>query len=180
MRIRTTGMATAVLTLLAFTATEAFAHGEATLKSAVKSVAVGGSILLNGEDFEPGESYRIILRGALQDYALGTAAAATDSTFAKQFVIPNDARPGQYRIVAMGPDGDADATLDMVVTAAPTADTAGERPAEQSGQEAEHATGGARADDIVVERSRSGVEWGVIGLLIGLAGGLGVGLLRKA
>lgn len=179
MRIRTTGTVAAVLALLAFTATEALAHGEATLRSAVKSVAAGAPITLNGEDFEPGESYQIILRGALQDYELGTAAAAADSTFTTEFVVPDDARPGQYRIVAMGPDGDEDATLDMVVTAAQAAGTAGEKPAGHAGEVAERAMGGARVDDIVVERNRSGVEWGLIGLLIGLAGGLGVGFLRK-
>ncbi len=37
---------------------------------------------------------------------------------------------------------------------------------------------GARAEELPIQRSRRGAEWGVIGLLIGLAAGLGVSLIR--
>ena len=36
----------------------------------------------------------------------------------------------------------------------------------------------ARADELPIERSRAGFEWGVIGLIIGLAAGLGIAMVR--
>lgn len=179
MMARTTRIAAALLALLAFVTAEAAAHGEATLKSPVESVAAGASLTLDGDDFEPSEANRLILRGALQDYELGTASASADSTFTVQVVVPGDVRPGQYRVVAVAPDGDEVATLDMMVTAASPAGGEGREHAEPAPAGAAHASAEARADDIVVERNRSGVEWGVIGLFIGLAGGLGVGLLAR-
>ena len=38
----------------------------------------------------------------------------------------------------------------------------------------------ARAADLPIQRSRSGAEWGVIGLVIGLMGDLGVSMIRRA
>lgn len=164
-----------LLAFLAFGTGEAYAHGEATLKSAVKSVAAGASLTLNGDDFEAGESSRLVLKGALKDYELGSVTAKADSTFTTDVVVPADARPGQYRIVAMGPDGDEDATLDMVVTAAGESGDTG--PEGMAGMQ--QPAGTARADEITVQRNLSGMGWGLIGVVIGLAGGLGVGLLRK-
>jgi hypothetical protein len=37
----------------------------------------------------------------------------------------------------------------------------------------------ARADEMPIQRSRSGAEWGLIGLLVGFAGGAGLSLLRR-
>jgi hypothetical protein len=37
----------------------------------------------------------------------------------------------------------------------------------------------ARAEEISIERNRSGIEWGFIGLIVGGAGGLGIGLLGR-
>ena len=37
----------------------------------------------------------------------------------------------------------------------------------------------ARADDIPISRSQTGAAWAVIGGLIGLAAGLGIGLLSR-
>jgi len=179
MMARTTRTAATVLALLALVTAEAAAHGEATLKSPVKSVAAGASLTLDGDDFEPGESQRLLLKGALRDYELGTASASADSTFSLQVVVPGDVRPGQYRVVAMAPDGDEVATLDMTVTAASSAADEGHEHMDPAPGGSGHASAEARADDIVVERNRSGVEWGLIGLIIGLAGGLGVGLLAR-
>ncbi|HZD04402.1 MAG TPA: hypothetical protein VE173_05780, partial [Longimicrobiales bacterium] len=74
MRIRATATAVITLATLAFAASEALAHGEATLKSPVSSVVAGASLTLNGEDFAPGESYKLVLRGALSEYDLGTTS----------------------------------------------------------------------------------------------------------
>lgn len=161
-------------------------HGDATLEASATSVAVGGTLTLQGALFVPGEAHRLVLRGTLDDHELGTVTADADSTFTRELTIPTDVRPGNYRLVAVAPDGDEVATLDLPVLEA--------RPAESAPGEATPAAEGspppassssassseARADELSIERSRAGVEWGLIGLLIGLAGGLGAGLLRRA
>ena len=38
--------------------------------------------------------------------------------------------------------------------------------------------GGARAEEMTIERATTGAGWGVIGLIIGLAGGAGAVLLK--
>lgn len=179
----TTSMVT-MLALLAFGAGEVAAHGEATLRSSSASVAAGGAITLSGAGFAPGQAHRLLLRSTLEDYELRSVTATADSTFTVEVPIPAQLRSGQYRIVAVAPDGDEVATLDLPVLTAATPQSAG---GHAEGAEHEDASGEgnaapgpeARADEIVIERSRAGVEWAFLGLVIGLAGGLGVGLLRK-
>lgn len=169
----------AFLAFLALGPAEAAAHGDATLEGPDGTVGAGQGITLSGAGFAPGESHRLVLRGTLDDYELGTATAGADSTFTVELAVPAGARPGQYRVVALAPDGDEVATLDLPVTAA--RETAEEADAGASGSTSSGRSGPeARADEIVIERSRAGIEWGVIGLVIGLAGGLGVGLFRRS
>lgn len=166
-----------LLALLTVGVSDAMAHGEATLKSSSDAVAAGGTITVDGADFEPGEEHRLILRGPLDDHELTTVTARADSTFHLEVTIPAGTRSGQYRLVALAPDGDAVASLDLAVTS-PETPAEAMAPAEDAVPET-HGTE-ASPDEIRIERSRSGVEWGIIGLLIGLAGGLGLGLLRRA
>jgi len=71
------------------------------------------------------------------------------------------------------------ATLDMAVRAAE--ERAG--PPEDAGTatDPESAPAGpeARAEEIRIERSRAGLEWGIIGLLVGLAADAGAALVRR-
>lgn len=169
----------ALLALLAVSASEAVAHGTATLKSSSSSVEAGGTLTLGGAGFEPGESYRLLFRGALDEREIRTVTARVDSTFTVELQVSADTRPGQYRLVAVAPDGDEVASLDLAVIAASETHDVAPGHAEDMGTAVSHGAAGARTDEIVIERRRAGVEWGVIGLLIGLAGGLGIGLLRR-
>ncbi len=96
--------------------------------------------------------------------------------------------------MALAPDGDVSAGVDLSVTAARASgsmmadgheEEAGEHPHDEemrAGAMAVPSAGGgamARSDDIVIERSRSGVAWGIIGLLLGLSLGFGAALLRR-
>ena len=152
-------------------------HPEATLKSPRTSVAAGTAIPLNGEKFQENQTVRLVLRGALAEYPLLAVTADGAGEFALALDIPRDVRPGRYRIDAIADDGDAVAKLDLTVEAA--------APVREDGMPAAGETGHAdmemkaRADELPIERSRSGMEWGVIGVLIGLAAGLGIGLVRK-
>lgn len=159
-------------------------HGDATLESPTTSVVAGELLTLNGSSFVPGQKHRLVLRGVLDEYVLGAVTAAADSTFAVEMRVPGEAGGGQFRVVAVAPDGDDVATLDLALTAAPVARTEA-APAGQAGAgmdtpaEPTAAGGGARTEELVIQRSRAGFEWSVIGLVVGLAGGLGVGLLRR-
>ncbi len=156
------------------------AHEKAVLESSRSSVPAGAVLPLDGRDFGAGESYVLRLVGALREYGLGEAKADADGLFSIELAIPGSVRPGAYQVVAVAPDGDVAARLDLTVLEAEAAEPEGaeERPAGEAAHEAMPRV--ARADEMPIERSRSGLEWGVIGLLIGGAGGLGLGLIKKS
>jgi hypothetical protein len=156
------------------------AHEKAVLESSRSSVPAGAVLPLDGRDFGAGESYVLRLVGALREYGLGEVEADADGLFSIELAIPGSVRPGAYQVVAVAPDGDVAARLDLTVLEAEAAEPEGaeERPAGEAVHEAMPRV--ARADEMPIERSRSGLEWGVIGLLIGGAGGLGLGLIKKS
>jgi len=169
-------------------------HPEATLKVSPASVAAGGSLSVEGSRFEAGDHYKLVLQGVLDEYPLLEVEADAGGLFTLEITIPSEADPGRYRLVALAPDGDASAGVDLSVTAAPAMgaamadvheEEAGEHPHDEEmrgGAAGMPMTGGgamARSDDIVIERNRSGVAWGVIGLLLGLSLGFGAALLKR-
>ncbi len=175
MKTQATMQILGALIYLSFGASDVSAHGEGTISSPSTSVVAGTSLTLSGAGFVPGEAHRLLLRGALEEYELSDVTASPDSTFAEDLMIMADVRPGQYRIVAVAPDGAEVATLDMPVLAALT--EAGGTQVEATSDSARISE--ARAEEMVIERSRAGFEWAVIGLLIGLTGGLGIGVLGR-
>ncbi len=156
-------------------------HEEAVLTAAAASVAASGTLELKGAEFGANETYTLVLRGVLDEHALGEVEVDSTGTFTLQVTVPRGARPGGYQVVAIAPDGDVVARVDLTVTAAPAGGTegaAGPGPAMgESGMAGME--GGARSDEIEIARDRSGIEWLVIGLAVGLAGGLGIGLARR-
>jgi len=156
-------------------------HPEATLRSSVSSVQAGGNMPLEGAEFLPAQKVILALQGAFNEYDLPEVQASEGGTFSVQMQIPSQARPGAYRLVAIADDGDVVASLDLTIEPA-AAGGMGMAEMDHSGAAAGAAMMGgmavaARADDLPIERSRSGMEWGVIGLLIGLGAGFGVALL---
>ncbi len=155
------------------------AHEDAVLKSSQTSVQAGGSMNLAGSDFLKSEKYRLRLLGALNDYDLREVEADSAGTFSIELSVPAEVAPGSYQIVAIASDGDVVARLDVTVLEAVTGAGGGAHPA--ADEEATHmGSPTARFDDIRIERSRSGLEWGAIGLLVGLAAGLGLGMIRRS
>ncbi len=154
------------------------AHEKAVLESSRSSVPAGAVLPLDGRDFGAGESYVLRLQGALREYELGEVKADAEGLFSIELAILGSVTPGTYQVVAVAPDGDVAARLDLTVLEAEATEPEGaeERPAGEAAHEISPRV--ARADDMPIERSRSGIEWGVIGLLIGGAGGLGLGLMR--
>jgi len=150
--------------LLLFPGGPALAHEEAVLKSPTSSVAAGATLPLSGAEFGEDERYTLRLVGALHEYELGGVTADKDGSFVLDLTVPADVSPGEYRIVAIAADGDAAARLDLTVRG----------PAAADGNVMDM---GARAENISITRSRSGLEWGIIGLLVGAAAGFGLSLL---
>lgn len=160
-------------------ALSARAHPEATLEGDRTNVEVGGVIGLHGSKFEENESYTLQLLGALNEYDLGTATADGEGVFQLDMGIPYDVRPGAYQIVAIAPDGDVSARFDVTISEASAADETA-TPADGSAASGSDMAGmddhQATTDEIRIERNRGGIEWAGIGLIIGVAGGLGLGL----
>ncbi len=144
------------LTLLALGATAAAeAHEKAVLKSARESVPAGETIPLTGSKFEKGVKYRLALVGALETVELREIEPDTAGSFAIELQIPREARPGIYRVVAFAPDGDKVASLEILVSEAAVE----EQPADVGSEEAGAvAHSDARADDLVLQVSRSSLE----------------------
>lgn len=176
----------ATLVLAAFligstrSASAAAAHEDATLEGPEGPWVAGETVEVEGAGFAPGEAHRLVLRGTLDDFGLGTVEADPDSAFTAEVALPREARPGRYRLVAMAADGDEVAGLEVTLreTAPSSAGEAGSGGPVRSGERAP-AERGARADEIRIERSRSGIEWAIIGLLIGLGGGAGLALVVR-
>jgi hypothetical protein len=155
-------------------------HPSAVLRSPVSAIEAGAKLELVGEEFSAGEATALLLRGPLAEYELREVTPGEDGTFKIDLPIPGDVRPGQYRLVALASDGDVSASLDLTVLMATSKSSDdGDEHAEEGDHE-EMGAMGARADEMPIERSRAGVEWGVIGLLIGLAGGGGAILVLRA
>ncbi len=151
-------------------------HG-AVLNSTMESVEAGQVLPLTGVDFHAGMTVSLVLVGVFEEHSLGEATANDEGDLTKELLIPADTRPGDYQVVAYEPSGARAAAFDITVLAASSVAAA------EHSQEVEHAeveAPDARADEMIIERSMSGSTWGVIGLMIGLAGGLGTVLLRGA
>jgi hypothetical protein len=170
-----------IIGLLAASAATGATHEEAVLRSSQSSVSAGASLELIGSDFAASETYQLMLLGVLNEYDVGEIAADSAGTFTHQLTVPANVVPGAYQVVAVASDGDVVARLDVTIlegSAGGIATQAGEGSggADQGGDP----SSAARHDDIRIERDRSGIEWGVICLVIGLAGGVGFGLVRRA
>ncbi len=168
-----------VSTLMVLLATQlslgpARAHEEGVLTLASPRAAVGSALTLNGADFSGRTDYRLVLKGALRSFELGRVASDTAGSFEIQLELPADAGPGSYRLVAVAPDGDEVAAVELELEAAPTG-TETVEPQETTGGH-----GGPSAEPLDIGRDWSGVEWFVLGALFGGALTGGLTLLRRA
>ena len=165
----------ALVGLVAASSLTAAEHPEATLKSPVSSVAAGSELALSGEEFLAGDPVKLVLRGVFNEYPLRDITPEDGGVFSIKLPIPIEVGDGEYRLVAIASDGDVVASLDLtILPAAP----ATEQEHEIAGDDGDAGLM-ARADERPIERTRAGMEWGLIGLLIGIAGGAGVSLIRR-
>ena len=161
--------------------TMAAVHG-AALKSSQTGVEAGQALPLEGTGFHAGQTVRLVLLGSLTEYTLREVTVDDEGTFAFDVDVPADVRPGQYQLLALSGEDVREAQMDLSVMAFSQATAA---QSHDDGAGHDEATGhdeamdtGARAEEMTIARATTGAGWGVIGLLIGLAGGAGAVLLK--
>lgn len=158
-----TGAVLLLLGLALLPAVPALAHGEAVMTVSPTVVAPGAIINVEGEGVEAGEEFTISLQGVGFDTTLGMVTVGDDEDFHQEFTIPADAPPGTYQEVAVSVEGET-ITSELTVEAGQT--VAASVPAEPS------------AALMDLDRNKSPLEWGVIGVGLLISAGLGLALVR--
>jgi hypothetical protein len=125
-------------------------------------VTAGGTVVLAGNGLEPNSDRQINLVGPDDVVPFPMATTDADGMFAVTLTIPAHLPAGSYTFQAIG---DETLTTPLAVTAA-----AGVANPEPRGE----------AAATVTPRTRSGLELGIIGLLLVLAVGFGVPLVVRA
>ena len=156
--------------------TMAAVHG-AALTSTEKAVEAGQVLPLEGTGFHAGQTVRLVLLGTLTEYTLREVTVDDAGVFAFDLEVPVDVRPGQYQLLALSGENTREAAMDLSVMAASQVAVAADSHDQAAGH-TEAMDAGARAEEMTITRATTGAGWGVIGLLIGLAGGAGGMLLR--
>ena len=179
----------AVLALLAVTSAPAFAHGGGVIRVRAAQVPVGGTIAVSGEKLEKNATLRLELRGTLDNYPIGDAKTDTAGKFSLSVPLPAHVPGGVYSLVAIGPDGDVDARVDLTVGGAATEGTGvGNMPGMPAmaampgmGHGTQEMSGMHATDEMMVlRRTTSPGEWIIIAVFIVAAFAGGAILLRKA
>lgn len=165
----------ATAAFLALWANPLQAHEEGVLSVAASSVAAGSSLAVSGTRFSSATTYTLILKGALDQHTLGTIESDAEGAFATQLDVAAAVKPGVYRLVAVAPDGDDVAQADLTVTAAVAPASAQQKNTAQR----QAATPTASAEELAIDRRWTGVEWFVIGVLLGGALATGAALYSR-
>ncbi len=157
--------------------TMAAVHG-AALTSTEKAVEAGQTLLLEGTGFHAGQTVRLVLLGTLTEYTLREVTVDDAGVFAFDVEVPVDVRPGQYQLLALSGENTREAQMDLSIMAASQVAVAADSHDDATMATMATMDAGARAEEMTIARATTGAGWGVIGLLIGLAGGAGAMLLR--
>jgi hypothetical protein len=160
--------------LAAVSLTIAAVHG-AALKSSQTGVEAGQALPLEGTGFHAGQTVTLVLLGSLSEYTLRDVTVDDEGAFAFDIDVPADVRPGQYQLLALSGEDVREAQMDLSVMAFSQV-AAAESHDDAAGHDAMDTD--ARAEEMTIARATTGAGWGVIGLIIGLAGGAGAVLLR--
>ncbi|MFQ6046296.1 MAG: hypothetical protein ACE5PT_08055 [Gemmatimonadales bacterium] len=165
----TTLLAGVALGLMLGLPTRASAHDEGVLKLASRNLPAGSSVRFAGEKFSRNTSLALVLVGTLGRIAVGKVRTDSAGGFTQELMVPADLRPGTYRLVAIAPDGDEAATLDVTILAAEELVV---------GEEASN-DAPPTAEPLELERASSTVVTGLALLGIAFALVIGGALLRR-
>ncbi len=155
----------AVLLSLFVALPAAQAHGGGAISVQPAVAAAGSEIQLTGSELEAGSELVITLSGLSYQAELGTVTVSSEESFQETFKLPADTKPGVYQIQATSEDGDT-YTTEITVEAAGASTDESVHAAEPS------------AEPMQLDRSRSGLEWGVILAALVISGGVGLALIR--
>lgn len=174
------------LMLLATISAPALAHEKGAIRLASKQVPAGGELSLRGERLPKNTTLRLELRGALESFPLGELHVDSTGKTQARLALPREARMGNYKVVVLAPDSDIAAQAELVILAAPAADSAaamdharmdhGPMNTEPGATDGAHAT----AEMMPLDTSKSAGEWAAIVAVIVVALGSGVALLTGA
>ncbi len=139
-------------------------HPEGTLKLADRRLVPGSAVRVGGEKFARGGTLELVLVGVAGRMSLRDATADSVGGFSVAVEVPADLALGSYRLVAVAPDGDDVATLNVELVAPTEEETAAE-----ARREAPVAT----AEPLALDRATSPWVTGgaVAGILIALVAG---------
>ena len=149
----------------------AFAHEEGVVKLSAKQVEPGGGLGLGGEKMPKAATIKLELRGTLVTLSLGELKTDTAGVFVTNIVVPETAKPGNYKLVVVAADGDVLASADLAIRAVVAAPATQDHARMARGKmESAEATDEMMSLDIRF----STAEMSVIGVLVlaGLVGGL--------
>ena len=184
--VRRATFAAAVAAALVTGVPSAFAHETGVITLSAKQLPAGSELIIRGAKLSKGGSVRLELRGALKTFSFGRVRTDTAGAFEQRVTIPADAKPGEYKVVAVAPDGDVTARADLVVTAAPAVAAASGAPAGTHDMAGMHGMRGmegggaprATAEPMEVPGSTAPGSWVVIIATIVASGAGGMALLR--
>ena len=167
----TVASAAALLLLVA----PAVAHETGVIRLSAKQIEVGAGLSLRGEKMPKSGKVRIELRGTLATFSLGEVRTDSAGVFESNAIVPEAAKPGNYKVVVLAEDGDVTAHADLVIMAAkPSAES------KDHGAMAHPEVPAVQATDemMPLNAKSSGAEVIVIGVLVFAALAGGFALLR--
>lgn len=147
------------------------AHEEGVIHLGTRTPLVGQELGMRGEKFSPDTVLRLELRGPLVTFPLARVTTDSIGAFRTTTSLPAEATPGLYAIVALAPDGDEAARLELAIIAAPLGPEAPLHGAEHRGNPTDASMN--------LEVRRGAREHAAIAAFIGLCAIVGVALFRK-
>lgn len=154
--------ATSVVVLMSVIGVSVVGGHGAVIRLGAQSISAGDSLTVTGEEFGVRAEITLVLEGAAGRTLLATPRGDAVGRFETAVVIPVETPAGAYRIVAEA--GEDRATADLLVTVSVAGERTPGHPA------AAHEAGQATAEQLFLNRQRSGVEtiftWALVGALI--------------
>lgn len=149
----------------------ALAHGSGALALSTKQSSPGATVTVSGREFPANSFVRLELRGVMASQVFGRVSTGPKGVFQQVVTVPVDSKPGQYSIVAVGPDGDVAATATLMIM---NAAAMGQGMQGMQGMAGTRPTG--EQMDVPIPTTSWG--WSVIAMVIVASAGGGVWLLR--
>lgn len=156
----------------------ASSHGTGAIVLSTKQASQGATVTVSGKEFVPNSSLRLELRGVLANQVFGRVQTSAKGTFEQVVTIPAGSKPGQYSIVAVGADGDVNASATLMIFAAAAAgqDMQG-MPGMAGMQGMDGSQPSAEMMDVPIPITAAG--WAVIAMTVIASAATGILLLRS-